>query len=375
MLKLDHDIHIDHRTIANRIWKEINERIVFYVHFICRERNKPDDVLEDVCKYTEEKNYTIPVADLIVGAAANALNINLKIYENDKGVKKEIDFEPDNAQSSVTVHLLYSCNSNLDGDPNNLTSHYDALVLRDDTPISEHRNEALESDTPIILLHDTTSDEDMYMNPTKILKDLSKSTEVSDEILKYNIEPGECNVLDMSVYTGMMVKRVAFQPYAIDGNVMYEIACKKHKDGRYWASTSGKNKDLQGTRKCSKCIGPLQCQNKRCVIYCCHALSNTKSFQKMGEDYLCRSCHQFVSRTWCGVRKIMGYNRQIETFTIWHQGKHRCQVKPGHKTVEQKQKGKEMLVYIMRQYPKASRKEQTRLGALYHLQRGNHDGQ
>ena len=33
-LKLDHDIHIDHRAIANRIWKEINERIVFYVHFI-----------------------------------------------------------------------------------------------------------------------------------------------------------------------------------------------------------------------------------------------------------------------------------------------------------------------------------------------------
>ena len=105
-------------------------------------------------------------------------------------------------------------------------------------------------------------------------------------------------------------------------------------------------------------------------MYCCHALSNTKSFQKMGEDYLCRSCHQFVSRTWCGVRKIMEYNRQTETLTIWHQGKHRCQVKPGHKTLEQKQKGKEMLMYIMRQYPKVSCKEQTRLGALYHLQRG-----
>ena len=129
----------------------------------------------------------------------------------------------------------------------------------------------------------------MYMDLTKVLKDLSKSIEVSDEILKYNIEPGERNVLDMSVYTGMAAKRVAFQPY-----VMYEIACKI---GHYWASTSGKNKDLQGTRKCSKCIGPLQCQNKRCVMYRCHALSNTKSFQKMGEDYLCRSCHQFVSRT------------------------------------------------------------------------------
>ena len=38
--------------------------------------------------------------------------------------------------------------------------------------------------------------------------------------------------------------------------------------------------------------------------------------------------------------------------------------------VEQKHKGKEMIVYIMRQYPKESCKEQTRLGALYHLQRG-----
>ena len=95
---------------------------------------------------------------MIVGAAVNVLNINLKIYENDKGVKKEIDFELDNAQSSVTVHLLFSRDSNPDGDPNNLTSHYDALVLRDDAPISQHTNEAPESDTPIILLHDTTSD-------------------------------------------------------------------------------------------------------------------------------------------------------------------------------------------------------------------------
>ena len=141
-LKLVYDIQINHRTIANRIWKEINERIVFYVHFICGERNKLDDVLEDVHKYIEEKDYTIPDADLIVGAAANTLNINLKIYEkyNGVGVKKEIDFEPDNAQSLVTVHLLYACDSNPAVDPNNLASHYDALVLRNDTPISQPSN-------------------------------------------------------------------------------------------------------------------------------------------------------------------------------------------------------------------------------------------
>ena len=166
-------------------------------------------------------------------------------------MKKEIDFEPNNAHSSVTVHLLYSHDSNLDADPNNLTSHYNALVLRDDAPISEQRNEPPELDTPIILLHNTTSDEDMYMDLTKILKDLSKSIEVSDEILKYNIKPGQRNALDMSVYTGMVVKRVAFQPYTIDGNVVYETACKKHEwhkkheDGHYWTSTSGKNKDLK----------------------------------------------------------------------------------------------------------------------------------
>ena len=249
-LKLDHD---NHRTIAIRFWKEINKRIVFYVHFICEERNKLDGVLEDVRMYIEEKDYTIPVGDLIVGAAANALNINLKIYENHNGVKKEIDFEPDIAQSLVMVHLLYSCDSNPAADPNNLASHYDALVLRNDAPISQRSNQGPESDMLITILHDTTSDEDIYIDPMKILKDLSKSIEVSDEIFQYNIEPGAHNVLDMSVYTGMAVKRVAFQPYAIDGNVTYEIVWKKHEwhkkheDGRYWASTLGKNKDLKGT--------------------------------------------------------------------------------------------------------------------------------
>ena len=164
--------------------------------------------------------------------------------------------------------------------------------MRYDSPIIQPSNQGPEADTPIILLHDTTSDEDTYLDLMKILKDLSKSIEVSNEIFKYNIEPGECNLLDMTVYTGMAVKRVAFQLYAIDGNVAYKIACKnhewqrKHEDGQYWKTTSGKNKDLKGTRRCAKCIGPVQCQNKRCVMYCCHAQSNIKSFQKMGDDYL-----------------------------------------------------------------------------------------
>ena len=236
-LKLDHDIHINHRTITNRIWKEIIERIIFYIHFICGERNKLDDVLEDVCKYIEERNYTIPIADLIVDAAANALNIHLKIYENDKGVKKEIDFKPDNAQLWITVHLLYSHDSNLDGDPNNLTSHYDALVLRNDAPISQHSNQndaatsnQPESNTPIILLHDTTLDEDMYMDLIKILKDLSKSIEVSNEILKYNIEPGKHNLLDMSVYAGMAAKRVAFN-LLLSMGMLYMKSCARSMNG------------------------------------------------------------------------------------------------------------------------------------------------
>ena len=113
---------------------------------------------------------------------------------------------------------------------------------------------------------------------------MSKSIEVSDKIFQYNIKPGECNLLDMSVYTGMVVKRVAFQPYAINGNVMYEIACKKqewhkkHEDGHYWESTSGKNKDLTGTRRCSNvldhsnakikdasCITAMLCQIQRAL--------------------------------------------------------------------------------------------------------------
>ena len=109
-LKLDHDIHINHRTVANRIWKKINERNIFYIHFICEERNKLDDVLKDVCKYIEERNYTTPIADLIVGVAANALNINLKIYENDKGMKKEIDLSQimlsHQSQCTCCIHVI-----------------------------------------------------------------------------------------------------------------------------------------------------------------------------------------------------------------------------------------------------------------------------
>ena len=59
----------------------------------------------------------------------------------------------------------------------------------------------------------------------------------------------------------------------------------------------------------------------------------------------------------------MEYNSNTETMTIWHQGLHKCTLRPGHKSKEQEHQGKEDLKTVMCKFPGLSRNAQARAGA------------
>ena len=94
--------------MQRKVWREVKTCIPFYVEFTVNKTQ--DEVLHDVNKYLRSygKNYTLSIIDVIVGAHANSLNINIKIFANHQGFKNEIDFEPEKNKSPLSVHLLYS---------------------------------------------------------------------------------------------------------------------------------------------------------------------------------------------------------------------------------------------------------------------------
>ena len=129
-LPCNHNIDLSKRNMQRKVWRGVKNCIPFYVEFTVNKSQ--DEVLHDVNKYLRSygKNYTLPFIDVIVGACANSLNINIKIFENHQGFKKEIDFKPEKNKSPLSVYLLYSRDAIPGKDLHHANAHYDAIVLK-----------------------------------------------------------------------------------------------------------------------------------------------------------------------------------------------------------------------------------------------------
>ena len=220
----DHNIDLSERNMQCKVWREVRKHIPFTVN------KTQDEVLYDVNKYLRSysKNYTLPIIDVIVGACANSLNINIKIFENHQGFKQEIDFEPEKNKSPLSVCLLYSRDAILGKDLHNANAHYDAIVLK------KKNNDGDES------VFQLPEDDDI-LRPSQLFT--PARPQLHPDLAKYNVTEDDIFHMDMTVFKGMAGKKVGVQPYDIDGNVMYTVKCKKNQwhakqlDGCYWATT------------------------------------------------------------------------------------------------------------------------------------------
>ena len=76
-------------------------------------------------------------------ACATALNVNIRVWQNDNGFKNVLQFDVHPDPSQKTIHLLYTRTLNAQGipdpslDPNNLCHHYDTLVLKSESDDEE----------------------------------------------------------------------------------------------------------------------------------------------------------------------------------------------------------------------------------------------
>ena len=138
-------------------------------------------LLNDARQYLSMKRntYTLEVVDVIVCTAANALNLNIKIFQEQEGFLKILTIEPTRAPSSATIYMLFVRDSKPLLDPRNTNAHYNAIV-----------NTALNKDPDF---------DHQYVD----------ETEVSPELSKYNVShAGETFYLTDELFDFVVIKKV-----------------------------------------------------------------------------------------------------------------------------------------------------------------------
>ena len=133
------------------------------------------DLLNDAQQYLSMKRntYTLKVVD----AAANALNINIKIFQ-EQGFLKILAIEPTRTPSPATIYMLFVRDSKPLLDPRNTNAHYNAIV-----------NTALNKDPDF---------NHQYVD----------ETEVSPELSKYVSHAGETFYLTDELFDFVVTKKV-----------------------------------------------------------------------------------------------------------------------------------------------------------------------
>ena len=182
----EHNIDLSERNMQHKVWREVKNCIPFYVEFTVNKTQ--DEVLHDVNKYLKSygKNCTLPVINVLIGACANSLNINIKIFENHQGFKKEIDFEPEKNKLPSLVCLLYSRYASPQKDLHNANANYDAIVLK--------KNNNNDGDDSVFQL---PYDNDI-LRPSQLFT--PAPPQLHRDLAKYNVSEDDIFHMDMTVF-------------------------------------------------------------------------------------------------------------------------------------------------------------------------------
>ena len=342
--------------------------------------------------------YTLPIIDIMLPACATALNINIRVWQNDNGFKNVLQFDVYPTPSQKTIHLLYTRTLNAEGipdaslDPNNLCHHYDALILKSATDDDEEDDGLFPSDeeymgnslTQETLIATTTTTSITSSDILTYSNDIEYQVEdVPYHYIMYNVKKSDWYnpfKLDMSLFMNVVRKVVGTCPFNIDGNKIYQMKCDKSTwkekvtDGRHWQINWGKNQLLNGERRVAKCQGSIVCTNNNCPMFQVHNIVNEASFSQgtLEGSYQCANCLHISERQWCGALRASEWDHDRNIMTVWHQGKHICLLKKPPLEKDNATKMVMMLKNVMRLHLHASKTQLMDLGSQYHLVRGEH---
>ena len=342
------------------------------------------EIVRDTSFFLRGRQYTIDVVDVIVAATADALRIQLKVF-NKFGSKVNIisHTSPNFANCSVYVRLAYQ--------------HYDAVVDFTQVPkgVTVTKNQSVTSyakDLPSTQedLNDfnlgksskTPKDtQHIDANSLKKKKSCRRSLYTYDEYvsdggtddvtitnsqdtadfdmgLHVKIGPKErknaIHTIVQNAITGRPKPRknqknylntwkfdnieavdVDEVPYKITGNHVLRLSATKEKmmprarDGRWWRFSDSTRLGFTGTRRFGTCMGSRACPNIECLKVIGDGIVNTSDFTKKSKtEYLCKQCGHYAVQVYCGCFKVLEFHPDNGNLVVFHEGEHICNPKP-----------------------------------------------
>lgn len=166
--------------------------------------------------------------------------------------------------------------------------------------------------------------------------------------------------INEQLFNAENTKEVEYLPKDVDGNIKFLIKCEpaewveRQRDARHFIMHSSRKKSLPGTRKTGKCMGGLVCSNENCPRVKSGLEPNMVAFENVASVKRCKICGQFAKRRFCGAQKATEYNNETGQLTVWHQGIHRCCLKPNVYNQEEKNEKFNLIKEFLEKNPKVS---------------------
>ena len=218
---------------------EIKNQILFYNDFAPDQTSTP--ILKTIYDYLKKRgSYTLSIIDIMLPACATALNINIRVWQNDNGFKNVLQFDVYPTPSQKTIHLLYTRTLNAEGipdaslDPNNLCHHYDVLILKSATHDNEEDDGLFPSDEEY--MRNSLTQETLITTTTTSITSsdtLTYSNDIEYQVedvpyhyIMYNMKKSDWYnpfKLNMSLFTNVVTKVIGTCPFNIDGNKIYQM--------------------------------------------------------------------------------------------------------------------------------------------------------
>ena len=267
-------------------------------------------MLEQALLFFDKKRYIIKAVDVCIAAAANALNMNLYIYE--KLGKKAVTIQqlPAFKETRHGLFMCYQCAP----EGQESIAHYDAIVNVGHIPCSEEQvvEEAVPINVPVTPLEvpaipaeegtcnvadveDIADEEQMWIAPPPLPGACRKRIK------------GAKGKLNLQFFTDMQPEVADNIPWDVNGNKIYAIPTTeefwhdKQMDGRHWTFTTSSKKGLDGKCKFGTCQGSLICMNPHCPVFATEGICSQIDFVKHEfKGHTCNSCGYMASREFCG---------------------------------------------------------------------------
>ena len=255
---MDHDEEMSVEKLQSSILNNMEANVDYYQKF------HTGNVLKDVKRYFKFGTYYNSIVDIIVIAAARALNMNLKIYQRGTSGNIQIQEHITNA-TGKEIHLKFT-HDNI----NVAMNHYDCILLLEEPTLS-HTDEQVTIESP----SPTTTGQATCMDNADVidLMEDCKSTTSKHQEMPHN-NTGDELQFPMDLFLKTEGECVDELPHDIDGFKLYKIKCsqqewvEKSKDLWHFKMNTLRRKDLIGTRKVGRCLGSLYCMSAQCPFKC-----------------------------------------------------------------------------------------------------------